>query len=1315
MSAIASAGPTFADLVGREYTGPWPCWDCAVEVLSRMGVTLPAVPGEALAAREAWGEPLQARAAARAGDLVDMLADGRPHVGVCLDAFRVIHAVDRAGVGDEAGPRTAVVRVDRLAVLRRAGAVVGIARPRELDTRRLALTAAPGLSGARLHAYSDLVTRRGRRERVVEIPAGAGLHAREAIAQHRAWIGGGPLAIVLNGRVLADGEDPWMTDGDEIMVAPVAGDMGTAVLAVIAVVSALASYALAARPRLPAPITGGDPEERRPAFGRLSNDAFAGDVIPVAYGELPRYGGKVVHKVPGEDPNGSGATTIKVLICLGHGPVGQIGGLTGDADRVSAAAAGALFLNDQPIADFPGCRVSVRMGTPDQAPIPGFDDRETLREVGVGGVVLRNTTGSDRAGESASGEAFTVTTLEAVDAVTLRVRFPNGLYTTSANAQTEPRRVRYRARHRLTAGPGAWSAWAVYTVERTEQAEFYSSPRITFGTSARRDIQVERVSAEPSDVLSVDAMIWDQQVEVLDADVNYGGFAMLALELEASEQLTGVPRVSAYVKGRSTLRIWDGISDPSEPEFAPGWSDNPADVALDWITHAAYGLGSQYGDDEIDFPSLLAWREACAESVTTPDGRTRPRFAFNMAIADARDGIEWLRVICRAGRCTPVTSGGVIRFVHDGVQETPVEVFGDGSIVRGGDGLAAFEYAREFTTGGAVRPNQVLAQLDSARLEGRPDTMLYPEDGELWLGDEAAHQQSVRLDGATDPDQVHCELIYRAKELRGLSRRVKFTTSREVVVVQPGERFDLAFALPGWGLASGRLAHGSIAARVILDRSVTLQAGVEYWLRVTHLDGSVEDRRVTNAAGSIAAGQWITLASSLAQAPGDFAEYAIGPVGAVMKPFTCVRVAPVELDGGAFGWEIEGREYDSDLFDDTRAEIEENRYSTLRGLLTAPGPLLSLRAYERRDPEGRAFAELGWSQAAADMEATASFRIYRRVVGTVTFVLVPEATVARRGAVVEIRDPDRAYEFAVVAVSIGGSSLSPYDPAVPRALLVLALSAPPPPPPGGLTITPGPGGTYTLSWDEAEGAVGYQVLWGGLETTLPNAGAEDCAVLARTEETQLVGLRLAPGVAHLFFVRSVGENGRLSFTAASVEVVDPEVPPGKSEKHAAAFDLEIDGTLDNLAWNSGAARLELSNPAEPGAWTSPEVDCGSVTLSELRVSLTTANDADDPAIETDPFTAPSIEADQWGVVDVGPPPVVGMVFPPWPDARQSWAIEVRTYDGAAWSPWRDAGHLGLTTTPEEGWFSKYQVRVTLARTKTPYRPALAGVNAVVTH
>lgn len=1126
-----------------------------------------------------------------------------------------------------------------------------------------------------------------------------------------------PEAVTLNGRaVAADAlESTAVESGDVLVVAPAPREPSTIILGVIAVASAVASAALSMGLKATPRLRPGKSAARRYTFGRLSQDAVAGDAIPVVLGELRGYGGKVVSVLPGEGEDGD--ARLRVLILLGRGPIQSIGNQTAAFDRLGPASLSGLYINDQPIANETGVLVSGRLGEAGQTVIPGFGDIETLREAGAGGTPLRNTSGADRSPTgSPSGEAITYTTIDPVNAATVRVIFPRGLYAVSSSGQTNSRRLQYRLRTRTADvgfGAGTWSAWQTVTLERAEQSEVVSAKRVdnlAAGGGARMDIQIERLSKEPTGNLAVDECRLDSVVEARYAAQTFPGLAMLALELVAGEQRTSRPRIAVDIKGLKNLRIWDGVSSPSSPVFTTGYSDDPADQALALLTDATWGLGNVYGDADIDFPSLLACRVHNREAVGRPGGGTRPRFACHLLLGDARDPLDWLRTICRVMRAVPVTSGRTWRFIQDRPQSAAAEIFTERDIAAEPGGAALMTVTRELTTGAfSGRPNRLAATIDAVLADGRgrDEPIAWPELGTRWLATEPVREESIQLDGVTDPDQALAQLRYLLLRERRLSRSLAFTTTKPLVVAQPGERIDVACTYIGWAVASGALLTGSTTAAVRLDRQVTLEAGRTYTLRVQQPGGAVESAVVSSPAGAYPPGSALALAAPLASAPPEFAAYALGYSGVEMKPFTVTRVGVTAPGTEEMRWNLEAVEYDAGVFDETSPEpAPMPTYGVLATQGVAPGPVSEL-VIQRRLVSGVERPELGWSQTPADRALTDHFRVYRRLLGTQAWVLIPQPILGARSYVPDLADLDSAHEFRVVAVTAVGAALSVNDARHPSVAIVLGLAAAAPEPPATASLAQAPDGTYTLTWAASADAVQYQVLAGGQSTARPNAGAEDCFVLARATGTSLTGLALAPGLAHRLYVRAVGSNGRLSRTCTLVTISSPLPPPGRTTLATRTMTLDSEGTRTNCTWNSGDAELRLTAAGSPGVYLSPEIDLTTVLLRELYVRILTGENASLGTLADGQLSTPSIAADQWAWLTTTS---VALVTPPWPDDEHDWAIEVRTEDGSVWTGWEPLAAFRTVRRV----MRRYQVRVTFKRKNPPHQPTLKGLACVVT-
>jgi hypothetical protein len=1191
-----------------------------------------------------------------------------------------------------------------------------------------------------LHVCEDLVSRRNRVTLDLSIPrdpAGLVTTGRRAAAVVASELGES-VVVTLNGVPTTVGElaDRDLSEGDVIVAAP--RPRGPETLATIAIQLALAaiftgvSMLLTPRQKLPRPDTG-EEAQRRYTFARFSSQAFVGDPIPVVLGRQRRMGWKEIYAEPVDSTDGSGVSSIRMLLCGGRGEIQSAGSLTSAVDGVASESVTGIYLEDQPIAEFPGCRVWYRPGTEDQRAIPGFDDIKFVRDVGVGGAVLRNTSGAERTGPSPSAEAVSFTTVEPVNDLTIRVRLTQGLYSLNNSGSIDARRVRYRVRtRRVGSGSGGWSAWRVITLERAEQSPFVSAPVLesldTSGAGDRFDIEVERVSPESGATTDADTLEWEQVVETRRSTLRYPGLAMLAIEVVASERLQGKPRVSIDTKGLKTLRIWDGVSTPTAPVFTTGYSENPAWYLLALLTDPVWGMGATYADADIDFASLFAWAAYGDELVSRYPGAggvdrgTHPRFRSHFVLGQSatQDGLEAIQSIADSGRCVAISSGRLWRFVVDRPRETPAEVFSDATIAAG-----TIRYTRADRTGPAGQANQLTAQFEREDRDGQAEVLTFPQVGELWLGGsspETPRPDSVRIQGVTDADQVLREMVYRMKRSRFLTRSIRFQTAKVYPECLPGDRIDVAVDLVGWGVASGRVLAAT-ASSVTIDRTVTLETGRAYVVQIVHPGGATEVRPLGPVGGItvISAGTPVAIVGTWARTPDAFAEYAIGQEGVSAKPFVATAVRCV--DAQAKSWEIEAVEYAAGVYDPEPGVVTLPQYSGLGSLFTAPGPVINLTARDVRLPGGATRITLSWGQRPADAAITKEFRIYRRRVGGSTWVLTPSTTPTTRGADVEIAEANFSYEFVVVAVSQTGAALSPDDPRHPRVSVSAGLGELPPPPPSPVLATQigGAGGPWVLSWDPVEGAVGYQVITPGADLTSSDAGRVHAMVAGRTTATEYELGVLAPGVATTVYVRSFNASGRLSWTATRVAIA-PSVPTGRTVRSNVVAAVGASGvTLANATARSvgGFSAWVPADVTAEAVVTLPEVDLGPAALSQVHVLPASRNATTDPVLADFRLAIPSIEADQWAVVALAPA-AIAMHMPPFPDDRHRYVYELRVHDGTGYGPWRAVG-VGAVVS---GLVAKYQVRARMSvgpgpsgaagATGVPYAPGLRQIRAVVT-
>lgn len=453
-----------------------------------------------------------------------------------------------------------------------------------------------------------------------------------------------------------------------------------------------------------------------------------------------------------------------------------------------------------------------------------------------------------------------------------------------------------------------------------------------------------------------------------------------------------------------------------------------------------------------------------------------------------------------------------------------------------------------------------------------------------------------------------------------------------------------------------------------------------------------------------------------------------------MQPLKVSSVAAAEGELG--GWNITAVPYVADVFAPEAGDVTPVSVTSIGAERSAPGPVIGLRLIERSPASSTAggVIRLVWDQTPADRLHTASFRIYRRSAGGLSWLLIPGLSAGLEGVDVAIVDPNVSWEFVAVAVSPLGAALAPGDARHPRVSFAVGLGVDPVPPPATAIAAQigGAGNRFNLTWDGVARATAFQVLACASATGKPNGGAEDAIEIGRASANVMHGLILPPGRDARFYIRSFGAGasvggigGRPGTAVRGIDVAGASVPPpvGQAVKHTFSADLTGSGgwALTNLVWDAADARLEIADAAASGGkgvGLSPVVDTGSVTLTEITIDPRCANDAEIAAIDSGLYAAmavPSVEAEQFGTVSgSGSSVVIGMLMPPWPMDSHGHLFEIQTStDNVVWSAWQVIRYGSAISAT----LRYYRVRVTLSRKTqgTPYRAALKSLVVVGTH
>lgn len=250
---------------------------------------------------------------------------------------------------------------------------------------------------------------------------------------------------LLNGRDV--GPAVPLTHGDHVTLIqrPMAGGAANLIGGVIGLLSigALFGYAVYKALTLPEPVIPERRDSQTYGWGGIRTAYEAkGLKVPLAYG-APRLGGLVAQRSVIVVENGAQPRSILYLLLeLGLGPFEEIAGYTEDQDALLSEDLARVFLNGNSANNYSGVKAWIRMGTPTQAVIPGFNQLERISPVDLpvfqnpGTPVLDFST------------ATTYVTSNSIEAARLTIEFPKGLYSLNDDGNVITRQQQFDVRYR---------------------------------------------------------------------------------------------------------------------------------------------------------------------------------------------------------------------------------------------------------------------------------------------------------------------------------------------------------------------------------------------------------------------------------------------------------------------------------------------------------------------------------------------------------------------------------------------------------------------------------------------------------------------------------------------------------------------------------------------------------------------------------------------------------------------------------------------------------------------------------------------------
>lgn len=274
----------------------------------------------------------------------------------------------------------------------------------------------------------------------------------------------------------------------------------------------------------------------------------------------------------------------------------------------------SVYLDETPVKNadgslnFKDVQIDTRLGTPDQAYIPGFPAVES--ETGVG-IEL----------EFGTPYVKSFSNLQ-LSAVRIRLSVPALSKTNISNGDIAGHRVEYAIDVATDGGAFAEvykNAFAGKTGDKYERSHRIDLPA---ATTTGWVLRVRRLTTNSVDSYTQDTTMVESYTEIIDAKLRYPYSALVGIAIDAA-QFRAIPRRAYDMKGliiqvpsnynpntRTYTGVWDGT-------FQALWTNNPAWIYYAMLTNPRYGLGEVVNAADVDKWSLYNIARYCDEYVGT--------------------------------------------------------------------------------------------------------------------------------------------------------------------------------------------------------------------------------------------------------------------------------------------------------------------------------------------------------------------------------------------------------------------------------------------------------------------------------------------------------------------------------------------------------------------------------------------------------------------------------------------------------------------------------------------------------------------------
>ncbi|EDQ7909759.1 phage tail protein [Salmonella enterica] len=500
---------------------------------------------------------------------------------------------------------------------------------------------------------------------------------------------------------------------------------------------------------------------------------------------------------PREDPdNLKSVQELSVIDVIGEGPIqGPVNGLQ------------SLLLNDTPVVDAQGgvnvhgVEAQFRSGEDHQSPLEGFDGSaaETLiqAEVTYDKPITRTITS------------------EVVD----RLRVTVGV---QALQQTTDKGDRIGTSVQMDIQiqqNGIWSTVKSVIINDGKRTSPYMAAVIINNLPPRPfNIRVVRITEDSTSDMLQNKTVWQGLTEIINITQSYPDTALVGLKVDADQfgsqsvsrkfhclgRIVLVP--SNYdPKARTYAGLWDGT-------FKPAYTNNPAWIILDLLTHPRYGLGQRIGLADVDKWALYSIAQYCDQLVPNGFGQDEPRMTCNVYLADRRKAYDVISDFCSVMRCMPVWTGQRMTFIQDRPSDK-VWTYTNANVVNG-----EFNYSYS-----AAKDRHNAAEIRFVDPQNGWNVSVELVEDKADIAKNGRKVLQMDAFGCTSRGQAHRTGLWVIQTELLETQMVTFAVGAEGLRHTPGDIFEVCDNDYAGASIGGRIVAVDVAARTLtLDREIEL-------------------------------------------------------------------------------------------------------------------------------------------------------------------------------------------------------------------------------------------------------------------------------------------------------------------------------------------------------------------------------------------------------------------------------------------------------------------------------------------------------------